>query len=70
MKTKKKAASSGKSAAAIAEYNKRLGLVRRVVSMTRAKGTKAAYNLRLECKHTRVGTKQATVRCGRCKGAK
>jgi hypothetical protein len=66
-KSSTKKTSGLKSAAVIKEYNERLGPVRRVVSMTRAQGTKAAYNLKLECKHIRRGTKRATVRCGRCK---
>ena len=76
MKTKKQTKTSstktmhGKSAAVIKEYNERLGPVRRVISMTRAKGTDASYRLRLECKHVRVATKRAAVRCGRCKAGK
>lgn len=59
-----KAASSGKSAAVIKEYNERLGPVRRVISMTRAKGMEASYRLQLECKHVRIATKRSTLRCG------
>ena len=65
-----KAASSGKSAQVIKEYNERLGPVREVVKMSRAAQTKAAYRLTLKCGHVRIGTKRATVRCGRCKAAK
>jgi hypothetical protein len=67
MKTKKKAASSTKAAAVIKEYNEPIGPVVPVVKMTRAKGTKNSYTLVLRCGHKRVGTKRATVRCGRCK---
>jgi len=53
-----------------AEYTKRLGPVRKVVKMIRASDTRGSYNLHLECKHVRRGTKRATVRCGRCKAGK
>jgi hypothetical protein len=56
--------SSTKSSAA--DYLKRLGPVRRVVSMARDHSTKNSYKLRLECKHVRTGTKRRTLRCRRC----
>lgn len=46
---------------------KRLGPLRKVVKMTRASETEASYNLTLECKHVRVGTKRKSLRCGRCR---
>jgi len=50
-----------------AELTKRLGPVRKVVKSYRAKGTESSLVLVLACDHKRVGTKRATVRCGRCK---
>jgi len=55
---KKSSKSSKKKQPTAAEYAKRLGPVR---------NTRGSYNLHLECKHVRRGTKRATVRCGRCK---
>ncbi len=49
-----------------AELAKRLGPVRRVIAMARDHSTKNSYRLRLECKHTRIGTKRKTLRCRRC----
>jgi hypothetical protein len=71
MTTKSTKASSTKSSTktGAADLTKRLGPVRRVVKMTRASETEASYNLHLECKHVRVGTKRKSLRCRRCRGA-
>jgi hypothetical protein len=55
---------------AVDDLTRRLGPVRKVVRMTRAKDTDASFNLFLACDHVRRGTKRATVRCGRCKAGK
>jgi len=60
--------SSTKSSSA-ADLAKRLGPVRKVVKMTKAAETESSYNLHLECKHVRVGTKRKSLRCGRCRRA-
>lgn len=62
--TKKTTAAVVKSSAA--ELTKRLGPIRKVVRLVRARDTKASFNLHLECRHVRVGTKRATLRCRRC----
>lgn len=64
----KKTAAMKQSAAKELAY--RLGPVVPVVKMSRANATKAAYRLTLKCGHVRIGTKRATVRCGRCKAGK
>jgi hypothetical protein len=66
MTTKSTKASSTKGGAADS-LTKRLGPLRKVVKMTRASETEASYNLTLECKHVRVGTKRKSLRCGRCR---
>ena len=68
MKSKSTKQSSTKSSAT--DYLKRLGPVRPVIAMSRDHSTKNSYRLRLECKHTRVGTKRRTLRCRRCLTAK
>ncbi len=68
---KKAAAVKGKSAAVVAEYNRRLGPVKKVVKTSKAEGTDTAVILHLECGHKRVATKRKTLRCRRCaKGGK
>jgi hypothetical protein len=62
--------STKKQQSAAKELTYRLGPSRDVIKAVRASDTKAAYVLTLRCGHKRVGTKRATVRCGRCKGSK
>jgi len=68
---KKAATVKGKSAAVVAEYNRRLGPVKKVVKTSKAEGTENSVVLHLECGHKRVATKRRTLRCRRCaKGGK
>ena len=69
-KTKSSAKATKKAQSSAADYLKRLGPVRRVIAMARDHSTKNSYRLRLECKHTRVGTKRRSLRCRRCLTAK
>ncbi len=68
MATKEKTAAAKKSAHAELTY--RLGPVREVVKMVKARDTEASFNLHLKCGHIRVGTSRKTLRCGRCRSAK
>ncbi len=69
MATKKKTAAAKKSSSAV-DLAKRLGPVREVVKMVKARDTEASFNLHLKCGHIRVGTPRKTLRCGRCRSAK
>lgn len=69
--SEKKAAKKSAKVVDIKELTERLGPVKKVVKTSKAEGTESAVVLHLECGHKRIGTKRASLRCGKCrKGAR